>query len=62
MTHPGAFVPSQSLTARLVGTLERAGDALMRANEEALAVECYALALRVRYVTEPLRNTEREEA
>lgn len=44
-------VVTGSDTERLVTLLERAGDALMRSREEKLAVECYAAALRLRYVT-----------
>lgn len=39
-----------SVTA-LADLCERAGDALMRAHNEPLALECYATAQRIRYVT-----------
>jgi hypothetical protein len=51
MTHPTPTKAGESLSGRIVDTLERSGDALMRAKEVKLAQECYALSMRIRYVT-----------
>lgn len=41
----------RTLPDAITALLERAGDHAMRTHEVDLALECYALALRIRYVT-----------